>query len=122
MSDQYSHSGDTTCFLLMDKPDWHMRQNAWPPQQDFNAPRWYPIPCATQVTEPNPEPPLSMAEAWQRWLDDQTLQTADQRAAEGARNYQRLVNLETGAKLALAIGVDEVEAITREIEQWQKLD
>ena len=122
MSDQYSHGGDTACFLLMDKPDFHMCENVWPPQQDFNAPRWYPIPATTAVKEPNPEPPLSMAEAWQRWLDDQTLQTADERAAEGARNYQRLLNLEAGAKLSLAIGTDEAEAIREEIETWQKLD
>lgn len=122
MGDQYSHSGDTTCFLLMDKPDWHMRADKWPPQQDFNAPRWYPMPCTTQVAEPNPEPPLSMTEAWQRWLDERTLMTADQRAAEDARNYQRLVNLEAAAKLAVAIDADEAEAIKQEIEQWQKLD
>lgn len=122
MSDQYSQSGDTACFRLMDKPDWHMRQNVWPPQQDFNAPRWYPMPCTSQVKEPNPEPPLSMVEAWARWHDERTMMTADERAAEGARNYQRLVNLEAAAVLAVAIGVDEAEAITREIEQWQKLD
>ena len=122
MGDQYSHSGDTACFLLMDKPDWHVKQNVWPPQQDFNSPRWYPMPCRSQVGEPNPEPPLSMVEAWERWLNERTLMTADQRAAEDSRNYQRLINLEAAAVLAVAIGVDEAEAIREEIEQWQKLD
>lgn len=122
MGDRYSHSGDTACFLLMDKHDWHMRADKWPPQQDFNNPRWYPVPCASQVKEPNPEPPLSMVEAWERWHNARTMMTADERAAESARNRQRLVNLEAAATLAVAITDDEAEAIREEIEQWQKLD
>ena len=116
MGDQYSHSGDTTCFLLMDKPDWHMRQNAWPPQQDFNNPRWYPMPCRSQVGEPNPEPPLSMVEAWERH-NGYTAEEADRRHKIA---MQRLRAIEAGAVLSRQFLESDVKAMIERMRKCQK--
>lgn len=120
MSDEYCRSTADHIFLLMEQPDLEMVPDTWPPRQS-DRPRWYL--AGHGERRPDDEAPaLSMAEAWQRHHDAQTLMTADQRAAEDARNYERLINLEAAAKLAVAIDVDEAEAIREEIERWQKLD
>lgn len=120
MSDEYCMSTADRIFLLMDQPDLEMVPDSWPPKQS-DRPRWYLAGHGERRPE-DEAPALSMAEAWRRHHDAQTLLTADQRAAEDARNYQRLLDLEAAAVLAVAITIDEAQAITLEIEQWQRMD
>ena len=116
MSDQYSHGGDTTCFLLMDKPDWHMRADKWPPQQDFSNPRWYPMPCTTAVKEPNPEPPLSMVEAWERHNG----YNAEQAKQQHVKAMARLRAIEDGAVLSRQFSESDVKAIIERMRKCQR--
>ena len=65
--------------------------------------------------------PLSMVEAWRLHLDYQTMMTQQQRDEQGEKAYQRLRAMESAAKLAAAISVDELLSIVEAIEECQAL-
>jgi hypothetical protein len=72
-------------------------------------------PAASDSTEK----PLSMVEAWRLHLDHQTMMTQQQRDKHGERAYRRLKAMESAAKLAAAISVDELLSIVEAIRECQ---
>ena len=61
-----------------------------------------------------------MVDVWEDDMREKTLMTREQRDAEAAAGYQRLVNLEAAPKLAARITSEELKEIVEVIESCQQ--
>ena len=109
-------------FIAANYPDYYGRPDTWPQQSDTERPHVRYAEHRCWMPGDSEEPPVSQVEAWRLWQDYETMMTMEQRAAESAAAMVRLRAMEAAVVLAAAITDDEAQAITEEIERWQRQD